>query len=200
MNTVPFNKKIRKHKELRMGVTVQTDKGFGIITYRDGERLTVALPSTTLWCERWEFAITDVQVTQEEISQTSKLSLGAWDWIMVEAHSLNVRYEKERSRDAVKHLVAGKGVKLTEREEPTRSGSMKYIRLTLPNVFDFEFGVTIVDIGLADTIDYAYALAGGLDTTGYMKRDIGYGGRIIKTPLTPKDVNYGEAFGWAKAK
>ncbi|KLA04813.1 hypothetical protein B4086_5771 [Bacillus cereus] len=206
MNKTKYNKQARKLKEIRTGVTVQgnlTVNGagktyVGIVGYREKDAVTVALPSAVMWCERWTFPVNEVTMVADNlVSKSSKHYKGAWEHILTEAHRLNVEYEKDRSRDAVEGLVAVKGSTITERFVDTLSGQTKYVRWVLPNIFDFEFDVTTVDVGLADKINYAYALASGLPAEGYMKVDI-VDSRIVKVPLEPKDVNYGEAFGWVK--
>lgn len=206
MNKTKYNKQARKLKEIRTGVTVQgsiTVGGeektcTGIVVYREKDALTVALPSAVMWCERWTFPVDKVKVvTDNLVPKESKHYKGAWEHILTEAHRLNVEYEKDRSRDAVESLVTVKGSTITERFVDTLSGQTKYVRWVLPNIFDFEFDATTVDVGLADKINYAYALASGLPTEGYMKADIA-DSRIVKVPLETKDVNYGEAFGWVK--
>lgn len=206
MNKTKYNKQARKLKGIRTGVTVQgnlTVNGagktyVGIVGYREKDAVTVALPSAVMWCERWTFPVNEVTVVADNlVPKSSKHYKGAWEHILTEAHRLNVEYEKDRSRDAVEGLVAVKGSTITERFVDTLSGQTKYVRWVLPHVFDFEFDVTTVDVGLADKISYAYALASGLPTEGYMKADIA-DSRIVKVPLETKDVNYGEAFGWVK--
>lgn len=206
MNKTKYNKQARKLKELRTGVTVQGNITVGgeektctgIVVYREKDALTVALPSAVMWCERWTFPVDEVTVVADNlVPKSSKHYKGAWEHIFTEAHRLNVEYEKDRSRDAVESLIAVKGSTITERFVGTRSGQKKYVRWVLPHVFDFEFDATTVDVGLADKINYAYALAEGLDTEGHMKVDIA-DSCIVKVPLEPKDVNYGEAFGWVK--
>lgn len=195
---IRFNKRAAKEKrDIRTGVVVDTKYGTGIVVYRDTDELVVALESDVMWCERYSVDVSDAEVSEMVVAADSRWNKGAWQHILDAALQMNIKYEIERSKQAIESFPNLQGVKVSERVEPTLSGSVRYRRLILDGVFDFEFDVDGCSLGLADKLAGAVAIWNGEDTTNLTVVDLS-NKCIVRRKFEPNDIKYGEAYGWAK--
>lgn len=193
----PFNKNAGRHRNIRLGVTVHTPRGIGIVTWRKGDELEVAVrpdkEGEVMPCYRYHFTIDDVEIAAEEVSKDDRLFTGAWYWIMNQAVGENQSYEAIKHRaiyDEWERHIPGK------RAERTISlgawGSTIYRRYTGVNKhgqpFDFELNTKpALAIPYGDRIMYALGQSDGYIT------DMNGHGWIYRRKITDNDINYGIA-------
>lgn len=182
-----WNKKAIVKKNIRVGVTVITKRGVGIVTTRDKEEVWVAHESDSLlWCHTYTYHINDVMLSNKDIDKESKLYKGAWQNIRDSAIVQNQNYEIEKHKRIVKewsHLISGRKEKRTI---STSFGSYDYVRF-IGDDFDFEICVNNPFIPNGDRVLYAIGKGDGYitDMNGY--------GRIYRRKIKQEDVNYGLA-------
>lgn len=194
----PFNKRPpSKARDIRVGTTVSTSRGIGIVTYRNREKLEVAVrpdkPDEIMPCYRYNYEVANVEIPAFEVDVTDRLHIGAWYWIMNSAIQANQSYESVKHRaifEEYETMIPGKH---NDREVSAGPwGTFKYRRYTGTNKrgepFDFELGLkTALAIPYGDRILYAL----GADD-GYITVMNGHGW-IYRRPITENDINYGLA-------
>lgn len=193
----PFNKAAAKKRDIRLGVTVITNRGVGIVTWRKGEDIEVAVrpdrEGEIMPCYRYNYTVDDVDISAEEVSSDDRLYNGAWYWIMNNAIGGNQHFEAVKHRaifDEWEPRIPGKR---TDRVVSMGTwGSTKYRRYTGVNKqgkpFDFELCLSpSLAIPYGDRIMYALGASDGYIT------DINGHGWIYRRKITYDDVNYGIA-------
>jgi hypothetical protein len=97
-----FNKKAGKQRDIRVGATVNTSRGIGIITWRKGEDIEVAVrpdrEGELSSCYRYRYTPADVSLSDDPVNETDRLYGGAWYWIMNQAVGANQDYESIKHR------------------------------------------------------------------------------------------------------
>lgn len=193
----PFNKTTTKKRNIRLGVTVNTKRGIGIVTWRKSEEIEVAVrpdrEGEVSPCYRYRYKIEDVEVSVEEIAKDDRLYDGAWYWIMNQAIGDNQDFESIKHRsiyDDWEPRIPGKRV---DREVSMGTwGSTKYRRYTGVNKqgqsFDFELNTKpAFAFPYGDRIMYALGA-----NDGYIS-DMNGHGWIYRRKITDDDINYGIA-------
>lgn len=193
----PFNKAAAKKRDIRLGVTVITNRGVGIVTWRKGEDIEVAVrpdrEGEIMPCYRYNYTVDDVEIAAEEVSSDDRLYNGAWYWIMNNAIGDNQHFEAVKHRaifDEWEPRIPGKR---TDRDVSMGAwGSTKYRRYTGVNKqgqpFDFELGLSrAFPFPYGDRIMYALG-----SNDGYIS-DMNGHGWIYRRKITDDDINYGIA-------
>ena len=189
--------KPRSYPDIKTGVTVETDRGIGIVTHRDNKIAWVALPSEELNCEQWKFDLQDIKVTAEV--SNNLLKEAAYTWIMYYAQTENVNYEQDRSEFYVVNIPSMEDVKTKIRKFSVGRVSAKYLRLTHEK-FDFEIDIDFPSIGTADRLQYAYDISKGNNDIHYIRSVRSVGKHrvmgVFNKEMTLDDINYGQAYSW----
>lgn len=193
----PFNKAAGKKRNIRLGVTVTTNRGLGIVTWRKGEELEIAVrpdrEGEVSPCYRYRFTVNNVDLSDEAIAEDDRLHGGAWYWIMNQAVGDNQAYEATKHRaifDEWESNIPGKRV---DRDVSMGVwGSTKYRRYIGVNKhgqpFDFELGLkSALMLPYGDRIMYALGA-----NDGYIS-DMNGTGWIYRRKITDEDINYGIA-------
>lgn len=193
----PFNKKVGKHRNIRVGVTVDTSRGIGIVTWRKGDELEVAVrpdrEDEVSPCYRYRYAVSEVDLAAEEVTQDDRLYAGAWYWIMNQAVGNNQDYEAIKHRAIYDEWECNIPGKRTDRVISLGDwGSATYRRYTGVNKngqpFDFELNTRpALAIPYGDRIMYALG-----SNDGYIT-DMNGHGWIYRRKITDNDINYGIA-------
>lgn len=194
----PFNKRQpSKARNIRVGASVNTSRGIGIVTYRKGDKLTVAVrpdrPDELLACYRYSYEVAEVELANEEVDEADRLYMGAWYWIMNSAMHDNQSFESTKHRaifDEFEPLIPGKRKDREVSAGPW--GTFSYRRYAGKNrrgePFDFELGLTpALAIPYGDRIMYALGIDDGYIT------DMNGHGWIYRRPIEDSDINYGIA-------
>lgn len=194
-----YNRKAARKKYIRVGTTVNTKRGIGIITVRDKDELWIAHECDNMNCSQYIYKLDDVELLDESIDKSSKFYECAWTWIIYHAMAMNTKYETERAYYYIENIPNMKGVKTSTKSVSTTFGSHEYLRLTYKDSFDFEVSLSYgAHIGCADRLKYAYALWNGDDTNGMQIVDINGHGWVTRREIKPENVKYGEAYSWAR--
>lgn len=193
----PFNKRASKHRNIRLGVTVETSRGIGIVTWRTGDDLEVAVrpdrEGEVMPCYRYNYKASDVTISNNPVAQDDRLYLGAWYWIMNQAVGNNQDYESIKHRAIYDEWESNIPGKRTDREISLGPwGSTKYRRYTGVNKhgqpFDFELNTNpAFAFPYGDRIMYALG-----SNDGYIS-DMNGHGCIYRRKITDADINYGFA-------
>ncbi|PGT89883.1 hypothetical protein [Bacillus thuringiensis] len=181
-------------EDVRTGVMATTSEGTGVIVDRNGNLVVVAFVNESWVFESKTMPIQDVHalgLASDTLLSRDRLYLGAMERILNDAHETNREYEKERSKRAVVGLNDLKGINVARRVLDTGNGSATFVRLHIPNLFDFEICETVPLVGDADLIEYAKALANEEGVTG-RTRAFWHGGRIRRVEILLKDINFGK--------
>ena len=192
-----FNRNASTKRNIRLGITVDTNRGLGIVTWRKGDELEVAVrpdhEGEVMPCYRYNYKLTDVEIADEEIAKDDRLYIGAWYWIMNHAISENQSYESIKHRSIFDEWESRIPGKRTDRDVSMGAwGSTKYRRYTGVNKhgqpFDFELCLRpALAIPYGDRIMYALGASDGYIT------DMNGHGWVYRRKITDDDVNYGIA-------
>ncbi|MED1742070.1 hypothetical protein P4U97_21685 [Bacillus swezeyi] len=193
-----FNKKsIRKKREIRVGVSVLTDRGIGIVTWRKGDEIEVAVKpdreDEVMLCYRYNYAICDVEISINAVPDNDRLFNGAWYWIINQAIVRNQDYEAKKHRAIFDDLEPNIPGKRADREVDMGIwGSATYRRYTGVNKygqpFDFELCLRpALAIPYGDRIMYSLGSSDGYIT------DMNGHGWIYRRKMRDNDINYGLA-------
>jgi hypothetical protein len=192
----PWNRKCSKHRSIRVGVSVETSRGLGIVTWRKGEKITVAVKpdkeGEVMPCYTYNYSIEDVKASAEEVPRESRLYFGAWSNIENYANGDNQSYEIARQVaifEEYESLIKGKR---TDRDVSMGEwGTAKYRRYSGTNkhgeAFDFEVNIVRPFMPCGDRILFALAA-----DDGYIA-DMNGHGRIYRRRIEDRDINYGPA-------
>lgn len=193
----PFNKKAGKQRNIRLGVTVETPRGIGIVTWRKVGKLEVAVrpdrDGEIMPCYRYNYELDDVETPTEEVMKDDRLYAGAWYWIMNQAVVDNQSYEAIKHRAIYDEWESRIPGKRTDREISLGVwGTTTYRRYTGVNKhghpFDFELNMRpALAIPYGDRIMYALGANSGYIT------DMNGHGWIYRRKITDSDINYGIA-------
>ncbi|MGG3989804.1 hypothetical protein [Bacillus smithii] len=190
-----FNKKANKNRNIRVGVTVNTPRGIGIVTWRQNENVEVAVKpdrkEELLPCYRYRYTIANITISDNPVDSKDPLYEGAWYWITNYAIIENQKYELIKHNSIFKEheqMIPGK------RTDRTISagiwGSYKYRRYTGVNKhgepFDFELCLKpAFPIPYGDRILYALG-----ESNGYIT-DMNNNGWIFQRKIKDSDIKYG---------
>lgn len=194
----PFNRKASKYREIRVGATVNTTRGIGIVTWRKGDKIEVAerpdREGEVSSCYRYRYAAADVEFAEDPINENDRLYGGAWYWIMNQAIGDNQDYESIKHRGIFDEWVSRIPGKYVDREISMGTwGSTTYRRYTGVNKhgqpFDFELNVkgSAFPFPYGDRIMYALGA-----NDGYIS-DMNGHGWIYRREITVDDIHYGIA-------
>ncbi|OQV53376.1 hypothetical protein [Bacillus velezensis] len=193
-----FNKKyIGKKREIRVEVSVLTDRGIGIVTWRKGDEIEVAVKpdrvDEVMPCYRYNYAIYDVEISIDAVPKNDRLYNGAWYWIMSQAIVENQDYEAIKHRAVFDDQESNIPGKRTDREISIGTwGSATYRRYTGVNKFGqpFDFELCLrpaLAIPYGDRIMYSLGFSDGHIT------DMNGHGWIYRRKMRDNDINYGLA-------
>jgi hypothetical protein len=188
----PWNRKCSKHKSIRVGVQVETPNGLGIVTWRKGDQLHIAVKSDGfLASDQYRYAIDDVSISDQIIAADSPFYKSAWYQICSEAYLDNVYFELARQGATFTEYEGRVKCKRSEREISTAFSTVTYRRYTGVNTrgeaFDFEINITRPQLPAGDRILFALGIGAGLiaNLNGH--------GRIYRRKIEDSDMNYGLA-------
>lgn len=189
----PFNKRVGKNRNVRVGLAVNTKRGVGIIISRDGSELWVAHESDSIvWYESYIYDIEEVKVSDIVIDTESQLYKGAWQFIEDSAINANQTYEVRKHEAIFEEYESMIPGKRTDRDISMGMwGSTTYRRYTGMNrygqPFDFEANILRPFLPVGDRVLYAMGVS-----DGYITDMDGYG-RIYRRKIEDRDVRYGLA-------
>ncbi|PGR83483.1 hypothetical protein [Bacillus cereus] len=189
-----FNAVADTREEIRTGVIVETEKGLGVVVRRDRNQVKVLVEEFGSFGESQTYAVQSVQVAKnldKLLEREEELQEHAWRQMELEALAMNIVYEKERSKYAVKQDLQMAGVEVATRMVSLHESTLKLTRLTVHKKLDFEVCTNGADIGDADILAYAEAVGKGLDTSGMCMAKV-INDWVVRVPIQPKDVNFGK--------
>jgi hypothetical protein len=193
----PFNKPASKHRNIRLGVTVTTSRGVGIVTWRKGEKIEVAVRPDRVGevspCYRYNFTVADVELASDSVAEDDRLYDGAWYWIMNQAIGDNQDYESIKHRAIFDDWESRIPGKRTDRDVSMGAwGSAKYRRYTGVNKRGQEFDFELC-LRSAFAFPYGYRIMYALGSNDGYISDMNGHGRIYRRKITDADINYGLA-------
>jgi hypothetical protein len=194
----PFNRKAGKQRNIRVGATVNTSRGVGIVTWRKGDGIEVAVrpdrEGEVSSCYRYRYSAVDVDLADEPVNESDRLYGGAWYWIINQAIGDNQDYESIKHRGIVDEWVSNIPGKRVDREVSMGAwGSTTYTRYTGVNKhgqpFDFELNVK----GSAFTFPHGDRIVYAIGANDGYISDMNGHGWIYRRKITDSDINYGLA-------
>lgn len=189
-----FNAVADTCEDIRTGVIVETEKGLGVVVRRERNQVKVLTEELGFFGEAQTYPVQSLQVAKnldKLLTQEEDVRERAWRDIELEALAMNIVYEKERSKYAVKQDLRMAGVEVSTRMVSLHESTLKLTRLTVNKKLDFEVCTNGADIGDADILAYAEAVGKGVDTTGMCMAKV-INDWVVRVPIQPKDVNFGK--------